>query len=110
MRQSQRYFLGEGRAADWTESVLEVAAQRWTWLRGEIGQKRVTIGSDVRADLGPMRGGDGRAAVVALSVNGLDFEMVRTVILNRLSQTARMRWRCGDGQSRWGESSHQQKG
>jgi hypothetical protein len=57
-----------------------------------------------------MRGGDGRAAVVALSVNGLDFEMVRTVILNRLSQAARMRWRCGDGQSRWGESSHQQKG
>jgi len=57
-----------------------------------------------------MRGGDGRAAVVALSVNGLDFEMVRTVILNRLSQTARVRWRCGDGQSRWGGSSHQQKG
>jgi hypothetical protein len=92
-----------------SESILVVTVQDRTRLRGKIGQKRVAIGMDARTDLGPMGGGDGRAAVVAFSVRGLQVETAPSVIVERLSQAAGMRRRCGDGQSHRGEGSHQQK-
>ena len=99
--------LGGRRAADGTESVLVVAAQRRMWLRRQIGQEWVNIGSEARVDFGPMAGSDRRAAVVTFAAGGLEFKAAGAVIMHWLPHAAGMWQRGGYRQGHGGKRAHE---
>jgi hypothetical protein len=76
-------------------------------LRRQVGQQRVNIGIDVRAEFRPVGGGDRRAAVVAFAANVSDFDAAGAMLVHWLPHAAGMRRRRGDCQSYGGKSAHE---
>jgi hypothetical protein len=56
-----------------------------------------------------MGSGDGRAAILMVAANILDFQAAGAVIVHGLSQTAGMRQRRGDRQGYGSEGAHEQQ-
>lgn len=100
---------GERRAADGTESVLVVAAQRRMWLRRQIGQEWMNIGSKARVDFGPMAGSGRRAAVMTFAASGLEFKAAGAVIMHWLPHATGMWQRSRYRQGHGGKRAHEQQ-